>query len=397
MRISYGSSVYGNLEIKAVNRVLKKSTQMGAEVLSFEKKIAAVFGKKYGVMTNSGSSALLLALKAFNFKKGSEIITPALTFGTTVSSIILNELIPSFIDVEKNTFCIDVNKIERKISKKTVAILAPDLLGNICNWKAILDLARKYNLKVIHDSADTLGAELYNKKIGYYSDISITSFYGSHIINGAGNGGMVCCSDKNIINRIKLLRSWGRSSSLYKNSESATNRFNIRLDGIRYDKKFVFSEIGYQLEPSEISAAFALVQLKKLKNNFNKRNKIFKKHLSFFKKYITFLELPQQNFYANTCWLAFPLLVRPNKYFTRTDLQIFLEKKNIQTRVIFTGNILRQPGFKDIKCIGKANDFINADYVMKNGILIGCHHGMNEEMLNYLYKNFDNFFSKRVN
>ena len=397
MRISYGSSVYGNLEIKAVNRVLKKSTQMGAEVLSFEKKIAADFGKKYGVMTNSGSSALLLALKAFNFKKGSEIITPALTFGTTVSSIILNELIPSFIDVEKNTFCIDVNKIERKISKKTVAILAPDLLGNICNWKAILDLARKYNLKVIHDSADTLGAELYNKKIGYYSDISITSFYGSHIINGAGNGGMVCCSDKNIINRIKLLRSWGRSSSLYKNSESATNRFNIRLDGIRYDKKFVFSEIGYQLEPSEISAAFALVQLKKLKNNFNKRNKIFKKHLSFFKKYITFLELPQQNFYANTCWLAFPLLVRPNKYFTRTDLQIFLEKKNIQTRVIFTGNILRQPGFKDIKCIGKAKDFINADYVMKNGILIGCHHGMNEEMLNYLYKNFDNFFSKRVN
>jgi len=397
MRISYGSSVYGNSEIKAVNRVLKKSTQMGAEVLSLEKKIAAVFGKKYGVMTNSGSSALLLALKAFNFKKGSEIITPALTFGTTVSSIILNELIPSFIDVEKNTFCIDVNKIERKISKKTVAILAPDLLGNICNWKAILDLARKYNLKVIHDSADTLGAELYNKKIGYYSDISITSFYGSHIINGAGNGGMVCCSDKNIINRIKLLRSWGRSSSLYKNSESATNRFNIRLDGIRYDKKFVFSEIGYQLEPSEISAAFALVQLKKLKNNFDKRNKIFKKHLSFFKKYTSFFELPQQNMHANTCWLAFPLLVRPNKYFTRTDLQIFLEKKNIQTRVIFTGNILRQPGFKDIKCIGKAKDFINADYVMKNGILIGCHHGMNEEMLNYLYKNFDNFFSKRVN
>jgi CDP-6-deoxy-D-xylo-4-hexulose-3-dehydrase len=397
MRISYGSSVYSNLEIDAVNKVLKTSTQMGSNVINFEKKIAKIFGKKYGVMTNSGSSALLLALKALNFKKGSEVITPALTFGTTVSSIVLNELVPSFVDVERNTFCVDVNKIEKKISSKTVAILAPDLLGNICNWKVIMNLAKKYNLKVIHDSADTLGATLYNKKMGYFSDITITSFYGSHIINGAGNGGMVCCSDKKIINKIKLLRSWGRSSSLYKNSESPANRFNIKLDGIRYDKKFVFSEIGYQMEPSEISAAFALAQLKKLKNNFDKRNKIFKKHLGFFKKYISFFELPEQNINAKTCWLAFPLLVRPNRYFTRTDLQIFLEKRNIQTRVIFTGNILRQPGFKDIKCIGKAKDFVTADYVMKNGILIGCHHGMTDEMLNYLYKNLVNFFSKIAN
>ena len=154
-----------------------------------------------------------------------------------------------------------------------------------------MNLAKKYNLKVIHDSADTLGATLYNKKMGYFSDITITSFYGSHIINGAGNGGMVCCSDKKIINKIKLLRSWGRSSSLYKNSESVKNRFNIKLDGIRYDKKFVFSEIGYQMEPSEISAAFALVQLKKLKSNFDIRNKIFKKHLSFFKKYASFFRI----------------------------------------------------------------------------------------------------------
>jgi CDP-6-deoxy-D-xylo-4-hexulose-3-dehydrase len=303
MRISYGSSVYGNSEIKAVNRVLKKSTQMGAEVLSLEKKIAAVFGKKYGVMTNSGSSALLLALKAFNFKKGSEIITPALTFGTTVSSIILNELIPSFIDVEKNTFCIDVNKIERKISKKTVAILAPDLLGNICNWKAILDLARKYNLKVIHDSADTLGAELYNKKIGYYSDISITSFYGSHIINGAGNGGMVCCSDKNIINRIKLLRSWGRSSSLYKNSESATNRFNIRLDGIRYDKKFVlraldvakdrkiiYQKLNHELkeDPDVLDLVFPKSKYHSIATRVNNNFTIYN---SFLRNYINFLTI----------------------------------------------------------------------------------------------------------
>jgi CDP-6-deoxy-D-xylo-4-hexulose-3-dehydrase len=140
---------------------------------------------------------------------------------------------------------------------------------------------------------------------------------------------------------------------LYKNSESPANRFNIKLDGIRYDKKFVFSEIGYQMEPSEISAAFALAQLKKLKHNFDKRNKIFKKHLGFFKKYISFFELPEQNINAKTCWLAFPLLVRPNRYFTRTDLQIFLEKRNIQTRVIFTGNILDNLALKILNVLEK--------------------------------------------
>ena len=183
MRISYGKNVYDKREINAVLNTLKKSTQMGISVSNFEKKIAKLSSKKYGLMVNSGSSALILALKILNFPKGSEIIAPCLNFGTAISSIILSNLKPIFVDCEVDTLQIDIKKIEKKISKKTRALLIPNLIGNIPNWIEIKKLALKYNLKVIEDSADTLGATIDGKKSGYFSDMSITSFYGSHIIN----------------------------------------------------------------------------------------------------------------------------------------------------------------------------------------------------------------------
>ena len=395
-RVTYGLSVHGKEEINAVNKVLRTSTQMGKNVEVFERKIAKLFNKKYGIMTNSGSSALLLAIEALNLPKNSEVITPALTFSTTVSCIIKNNLIPVFIDVKLDTFCINHNKIEEKITSKTKAILAPDLLGNICEWDRIKKIAKKNKLIIIHDSADTLGSKLNKKNVGYYSDISITSFYGSHIINGAGNGGMVCTSNKKISETIRLLRSWGRSSSLFKNHEKVENRFNVKLDNINYDRKFVFEKIGYQFEPSEISAAFSLVQLKKLKKNIISRRINFKKHLTFFSKYKKYFILPYENPRSHSGWLAFPIILKKSNFFDRTEFQIFLEKKNIQTRVIFTGNILRQPGFKKIKCKGKANDFKNADYIMKNGVLIGCHHGLNSKQMNHLHKSIERFLFKKT-
>ena len=265
-RVPYGCTVHGQEEIDAVVEVLNSTTQMGEKVSSFEKEISKIFSKDYGLMTNSGTSALYLAMESLKLPKGSEVITPVLTFATTVSSLVKNDCIPSFVDVRKNTFCIDVEKIEDQIGPKTRAILAPDLLGNVCEWDKIRNIADNYNLLVLHDSADTLGAKYKNKSTGHYSDLSITSFYGSHIINGAGNGGMLCTSDKEIYRLSKLLRSWGRSSSVFSESESIENRFSVSLEGIQYDAKFVFEELGYQLEPSEISAAFALIQLKKLEH-----------------------------------------------------------------------------------------------------------------------------------
>jgi CDP-6-deoxy-D-xylo-4-hexulose-3-dehydrase len=385
IRVPYGSTVHGQDEIDAVVNVLKTTTQMSKHVAEFESKISTLFDKDFGIMVNSGSSALYLTIESMNLPKGSQVITPALTFATTVGCLVKNGLIPSFVDVGVDTYCVDIDALESAINHNTSAICAPDLMGNICEWDKIRKIADKYELKIIHDSADTLGATLNGDLVGKYTDVSITSFYGSHVINGAGNGGMIATSDKDINEKCKLLRSWGRSSSLFSDSEAIENRFNVSLEGIQYDAKFVFQEIGYQLEPSEISAAFALVQLDKLENNINSRKELFLSHNEFFSKFPDFFILPNENEAAETAWLAYPLIVKEAAPFSRTEMQIFLENRNIQTRVVFTGNILRQPGYKDIECIGKADDFVNADRVMKGGILLACHHGLSEEMLDHLY------------
>ena len=395
LRVPYGLSVHGNDEIKAVTEVLKSSTQMGKNVKIFEKKIAKLFSKKYGLMVNSGSSALLLAMETLDIPEGSEVITPVLTFSTTVGYIVRNKLIPVFVDVEEGTYCINENKIKSLITKKTKAIVAPHLMGNIVNWEKLAPMLKKRGILIIEDSADTLGATYKNKSTGHYADISITSFYGSHIINCAGNGGMVCFNDKKQYIKAKLLRSWGRSSSLFdEKSEKIENRFNIKLDGIRYDKKFVFESIGHNLEPSELGAAFGLVQLKKLKTNLRKREVNFNLHTKYLKKYSKYFILPRQLPKSKSGWLAYPITITEDAPFSRTDMQIFLEKKNIQTRVVFTGNILRQPGFKNIKAKRDKNGYPEADKVMKNGILIACHHGLTNKMISHIHNSIDEFLSK---
>ncbi len=392
IRVPYGKSVHGQEEIKAVLNVLKTTTQMGKNVTTFEKKIARLFDKKYGLMVNSGSSALLLAMEVLELPEGSEVITPALTFSTTVGYIVKNKLTPVFVDVEEGTYCINENKIKSLITKKTKAIVAPHLMGNIVNWKKLAPFLKKKKIIIIEDSADTLGATYKNKSTGHYADISITSFYGSHIINCAGNGGMVCFNDKKKYIKAKLLRSWGRSSSLFdENAEKIENRFNIKLDGIQYDKKFVFEKIGHNLEPSEIGAAFGLIQLKKLKSNLKKREINFKIHSSFLKKYSEYFILPKQLPGSRSGWLAYPITIKDKAPFTRTEMQIFLEKKNIQTRVVFTGNILRQPGFKNIKAKKDKKGYPEADKVMRNGILIACHHGLTKGMISHIHRSIDEF------
>ena len=389
-KIYYGKAVYDSKEINAVIKVLKNNSLSlvdGKNVKILEKKVSKIFGKKYGLMVNSGSSANLLALASFNFKKNSEIITPNLTFSTTVAPIYQLGLVPHFIGVEKNKFLADPSQIERCINKKTVAIMIPNLLGNIANWKRIKSIAKKYKLKVIEDSADTIGYTINHKNAGKYSDVTTNSFYASHIINGAGTGGIVCFNDFDLYQKAKLLRGWGRSSATFNESEDINKRFNIKVSGINYDAKYIFSELGYNFLPSELSAAFAIEQIKKLSNNIKIRNKNFDYLKNFFGKY-DFFKLPEQYPGVKTPWLAFPLVIKKNRYFTRRDLQIFFEKNNIQTRTIFTGNILKQPVMKNKyykkhpQCDKIAND------VMKNGILLGCHQGMKKGELDYICKTF---------
>ena len=395
MKIYYGKAIYNNKEISAAVKVLKKTSLNlidGPAVKELEKKIVKLFGKKYGLMVNSGSSANLLALASFDFKKGSEIITPTLTFSTTVSPIYQLGLVPHFIDVEKNKFTANISQIEKCINKKTVAIVIPNLLGNIPEWKQISKIAKKYKLKVIEDSADTIGYKYENSNTGKYSDIVTNSFYASHIITGAGFGGLVCFNNKKLYDRAKLLRGWGRSSSVFNESESIKLRFSSKVDGIPYDGKYIFSAMGYNFIPSEISAAFAIEQLKKLKKNIEIRIKNFKFLYNFFKEYTYLMKLPSQNLNSKTGWLAFPIVLRENNNIKRKNLQIYLEKNNIQTRTIFTGNILRQPMMKGRYFRKHKESSLVSDDVMKNGILIGCHHGLRINELKYICNTFKKYF-----
>ena len=396
-KIYYGRAVYDNKEINAVLKVLKKdslSLTDGINVKKLEKKVSKLFGKKYGLMVNSGSSANLLGLASFKFKRGSEIITPNLTFSTTVAPIYQLGLIPHFIGVEKKKFVADCNQIERCINKKTVAIMIPNLLGNIANWKKINQIAKKYKLKIIEDSADTIGYTINGSNTSNYSDVVTNSFYASHIINGAGTGGIVCFNEYELYRKAKLLRGWGRSSATLNESESINKRFNIKVSGIDYDAKYVFSEMGYNFLPSEISATFAIEQLKKLNDNIKIRNRNFTKLISFFKKYENLFELPESYNKVKTPWLAFPLVIKKNKIFKKKYLQIYLEKNNIQTRTIFTGNILKQPVMKNRKYKKHKNCDHEANNVMKNGILIGCHHGMTINDVDLICKVFSKIINK---
>ncbi|MBD1152954.1 DegT/DnrJ/EryC1/StrS family aminotransferase [Pelagibacterales bacterium SAG-MED22] len=393
-QISYAKTVYGQEEIDAVTKCLSESTQMGNYTRIFEKKIADLFSKKHCLYLNSGSSALFVGIEAFEFSSGSEVITPSLTFSTSIGCLVKNNLVPVFVDVEPLTYCIDVSQIEGQITEKTVAILAPNLMGNLCDWPRIRAIADKYNLIVIEDSADTLGATINQRSSGFYSDMSITSFYGSHIINCAGNGGALAINDDKVMERAKLLRSWGRSSSLFdEQSEKIENRFNIKLDGIDYDSKFVFEKIGYNLEGSEVGAAFGLAQLKKLNNNIKIRQKNFTRQCSFFSKYNDYFENPIERKNCETAWLAFPLLIKKDAPFKRKEMQIFLEKQNIQTRVVFTGNIIRQPMCKDINFKVIDGGCPNSDNVMRSGILLPVHHGLTEEMFERLHSVINKFIN----
>ena len=394
-KISYAKTVYGEDEINAVVKCLRESTQMGSYSRQFEQRIAQLFDRKECLYVNSGSSALLIGIEAFNFPKKSEVITPALTFGTTLSCITKNDLVPAFVDVEPLTYCIDVNKIEQMISDKTVAILAPDLLGNVCNWHEIRQIADQYQLKVIQDSADTLGSSLNGVSTGSFSDMSITSFYGSHIINCAGNGGALCLNETEAIENAKLLRSWGRSSSLFdEKSEKIENRFNVKLDSLEYDAKFVFEIPGYNLEGNELGAAFGLVQLEKLEKNITERISNLEKQLKFFNKFDSYFFNPVQTKNTRTALLAFPLLIKNSAPFSRKEFQIFLEKKNIQTRVCFTGNVLRQPMSQNIEKRVNNEGYPNADTIMQGGVLLPLHHGMTENMFVRLHDTVEEFLSQ---
>lgn len=367
---------YGEEEIKAVEACLRDGwlAGFGPRSIEFEEKIAKRFGKKYGVFVNSGSSACLLALAALDLPKGCKIITPACTFSTTLAPIIQLGFKPVFIDVGLNTYVPLVEDIIAAIDEDTKAIMVPNLIGNKPDWKKLrheLYLMGREDIIVIEDSADTI---TYTEE----TDVATTSFYASHVITAGGVGGMVMFNDKKHVDRALQYRDWGRMGD---NSEIMDDRFNHKVDGIPYDHKFLYGVLGYNMKCCEMSAAFGLVQLERFENFEKIRRDNFKRYLENLKdtKEIT---LPDDSVEPN--WLAIPLQTE-----RRLELLTFLEENNIQTRVTFAGNVTRHPIYREY-----LQPFDNSDAIMKNGFLLGAHHGMNIEDVDYVCDKIKEFFAK---
>ena len=384
MKGCYAEANYGEGEIEAVLKVLKEdrlAIMDGKQVHELEAKVAALFRKEHGLMTNSGSSANLLGIQGLRLPKNSKVITPALTFSTTVAPLVQSELVPLFIDVEIGTLQIDTSILEKMPLDNVSAICVPNLIGNIANWEEIYNFATVNNLKIIEDSADTIGYR-YETDLNDWSDVSTTSFYASHVVTGSGFGGMTSFKDHEDYIYAKSLRGWGRRSSQYGETEDYNRRFDCKIAGYDYDDKYVFDDLGYNFMPSEISAAFALVQLSNLESNLQGRANNFQILSDSFSQSDNFSMF---HTYENvfTGWLAFPMLLTNKLRGKRKEFQIYLEKAGIQTRTIFTGNILKQPVAKKFNWDSFGN-FEISDEIMQNGIMLGCHNQMDPEKMAFM-------------
>jgi len=372
----YKFESYGEEEIKAVEACLRDGWLggFGPRSIEFEEKIAKRFGKKYGVFVNSGSSACLLALAALDLPKGCKIITPACTFSTTLAPIIQLGFRPVFVDVGLTSYVPSVADIIAMVDDEVKAIMVPNLIGNKPDWKLLrseLQRIGREDIIVIEDSADTV---TYTEE----TDVATTSFYASHVITAGGTGGMVMYNDKKHVDRALQYRDWGRMGD---NSEIMDDRFNHSVDGIPYDHKFLYDVLGYNFKCSEMSAAFGLVQLERFETFKDTRRDNIKRYLENLKD-VEEIILPDDSIEPN--WLAIPLQTE-----RRLELLTFLEDNNIQTRVTFAGNVTRHPVYREY-----LQPFENSDTIMKNGFLLGAHHGMNTNDVDYVCGKIKEFFGK---
>lgn len=393
-RITYARATHGEEEIQAVVDVLRgghQALRIGKNVLELERRVPALSGKKHGVMCNSGSSGLYLAIELLGLPKGSEVITSPLTFSTDVAPIVRAGLIPAFVDVEPNTFNVDASKIEAMVTNRTSAILIPNLAGNCPDWDAIRVVADRHGLKVIEDTCDTLGATLRGTPTGARADLSVTSFSMAHIITCAGTGGMVMMDDEETRDRALLLRRWGRRSepNLFGNGKGRV--FREQLDGVDYDNDFIFDLMPWNFEPSELGAAYGVVQLGKLAQNYERRRKTFASYTAAYGAYPEFFTTPVEPEGLDTAWLCYPVMINADAPFARSDIQEYIEGQGIDTRTVWSGNITRHPMMSGIEFRVPEDGLPEADAVFERGMTLGMSHGLTDSEVDRIFTVINDF------
>lgn len=372
----------------------------------FEKDFARLLGTKYAILTNSGSSANLLAMASLtsgslgekHLKPGDEFITSPVAFPTTVNPGIQYGLVPVFVDVKADTLNIDEDQVESAITKKTRLIMLAHTLGKPFNLKRILQIRKKYNLWLIEDCCDALGSTYGSRLVGTFGDIATFSFYPAHQIT-MGEGGAITTNNPLLYRTIRQFRDWGRDCWCGTGEDNACGkRFGWKMGKLPqgYDHKYIFSQIGYNLKTTDFQAAIGVAQLKKLPEFIKRRKENYRTIFSFFSKYPEWFELVKPSPEEDPCWFGFPLLVKENAPFGRNDIVNYLEKNKIGTRHIFAGNLLRHPAYLNLR-YRKIGALTHADAVMNHAFWLGVWPGIDKQKMNYILKTLSNYFSKCTN
>jgi len=395
-KMTEAGAVHDEREIEAVVEVLRTTAlDLGANVAEFERRGAALLAKQHGILVNSGSSALRLAIDLLGCEPGDEIITPALTFSTDIAPMVQSGIVPAFVDVDPETYQIDANRIEEMIGPRTKAILAPNLCGNVPDWDAVRAVADRHGLLVVEDSCDVLDSWLRGTRTGTRADIVVTSFARTHAITLAGNGGMVAVNDPDLADQALMRRRWGRRSEtyLFGSRQGEAERFGPLADGTPYDLIFVFDDVGYNFEPSEIGAAYGLVQLDKLEEFNGRRNVNWQRLDDFFAQHDELVVRPRTTPEARTTWMRYSFELRDDTVVDRTAVQRFLDERGVATRMVWTGNITRQPGFAAIEQRQPADGLPGTDRVMDRALSLPIHHGLTSDDMGHMLGALDDLFA----
>jgi CDP-6-deoxy-D-xylo-4-hexulose-3-dehydrase len=376
----------------------------GPYTSEFESKLAKTVGTRHSFMVNSGSSANLLALSSLTserlgnraLKSGDEVLTVAAGFPTTVTPILQNSLIPVYVDVDLETYVAKDSALEEAVSPKTKAIMMAHTLGNPFNLNLVMEIARKHNLWVIEDSCDALGGTYAGKNLGSFGDLATLSFYPAHHIT-TGEGGAVLSNKASLKPIVESFRDWGRDCWCAPGCDNTClKRFDWKLgelpDG--YDHKYTYSHLGYNLKSGDIQAAIGLAQLKRLPDFVKRRRNNWDSLSSGLKDLEEFLILPKATDLSDPSWFGFALTVRDSSPISRNELIQELDKRKIATRLLFGGNLLRQPAFINTprRIVG---DLKNSDIIMHNTFWVGVWPGLTESMINYMIDSLHEIFARK--